>query len=137
LQAAMGLSVLPYMKEIMESREKNVHFYNDNLNFSKIRSFNLRDKSTRNYSYYPIIFQSEEILLKVQKALNEEQIFPRRYFHPSLNKIKYLNVKEMPISEIISSRIMCLPLAFGMERSVLNNICSIVNTITAKYDFLA
>lgn len=127
LQAAMGLSVLPYMDEIIESRRKAVDFYNQNLDFSNIVGLKLRDNSNWNYSYYPIIFQSEEILLKVQMKLNEQQIFPRRYFYPSLNTIEYMNGKLMPISESISSRIMCLPLSFSLEEKDLNNICLIIN----------
>lgn len=127
LQAAMGLSVLPYMDEIIESRKKTVDFYNQNLDFSKLKGLKLRDNSKWNYSYYAIIFESEEILIKVQKALNDEQIFPRRYFYPSLNTIEYVNGCEMPVSESISSRIICLPLAYDMQEKDLSKICSIIN----------
>ena len=36
LHAAMGLSVLPYMDEIIGNRKKTVDFYNENLDFSKL-----------------------------------------------------------------------------------------------------
>jgi dTDP-4-amino-4,6-dideoxygalactose transaminase len=127
LQAAMGLSVLPYMDEIIESRKITVDFYNQNLYFSKLRGMKLRENTNWNYSYYAVIFESEEKLLQVQKALNDEQIFPRRYFYPSLNTIEYVKGSEMPISESIASRIMCLPLAFGMDENDLNKICLIIN----------
>ena len=127
LQAAMGLSVLPYMDEIIESRKKTVKFYNQNLDFSKLKGMKLRANTKWNYSYYAIIFETEEILLRVQKALNENQIFPRRYFYPSLNTIEYLKGDKMPISESIASRIICLPLACGMEENDLTQICTIIN----------
>jgi len=126
LQAAMGLAVLPYMDEIIESRKNTVDFYDQNLDFSKIKGLKIRENTKWNYSYYPIVFESEEVLLKVQKALNEENIFPRRYFYPSLNTIEYVNSNIMPISESIASRIMCLPLAFRMGENDLNEICRII-----------
>ena len=38
---------------------------------------------------------------------------PRRYFYPSLNTLPYVNNQNMPISEDISKRILCLPLYFS------------------------
>lgn len=127
LQAAMGLSVLPYVDEIIENRREVVDFYNKNLIFNKIKTMRMREDTQWNNSYYPIIFDSSENLLKVQKALNEEQIFPRRYFYPSLNTIEYLKGKKMPVSESIASRILCLPLGFKIQESDLHKICSIIN----------
>jgi dTDP-4-amino-4,6-dideoxygalactose transaminase len=127
LNAAMGLAVLPYMDEIIKSRKETFDFYNNNINFSNLTTMKLRDNTNWNYSYYPIIFNTEEILLNVQKALNNNQIFPRRYFYPSLNTIEYIEGNEMPISESIASRILCLPLAYKFSKKDLRNICLIVN----------
>lgn len=127
LQAAMGLSVLPYMGKIIESRKKTVDLYNRNLDFSKLRGMKLRENTNWNYSYYAVIFDTEDKLLEVQRILNEEQIFPRRYFYPSLNTIEYVKDAKMPVSESIASRIMCLPLFHGMDENDINKICSIIN----------
>lgn len=130
LQAAMGLSVLPYMDEIILSRKKVVEFYNQNLDFTKLKRLELRESTKWNYSYYPVIFESEDKLLEVQKALNKEQIFPRRYFYPSLNTIEFINGEGMPVSENIASCIMCLPLFKELEEKELENICIIINKNT-------
>jgi dTDP-4-amino-4,6-dideoxygalactose transaminase len=128
LNAAMGLSVLPYMTEILECRKRVVNFYDQNLDFRILRKLELRENTNWNYSYYPIIFESEEKLLEVQAKLNKEQIFPRRYFFPSLNTIKYINGSQMPISEKIASCIMCLPLYKDLEDKDLSTICYITNS---------
>jgi len=128
LQAAMGLSVLPYMDFIVEERKKVVDFYNDNLDFFKLQSLKIRGNTVWNYSYYPIIFESEDLLLEVQKELNENQIFPRRYFYPSLNTIEYTKGNNMPISESIASRILCLPLYVGLSENELEKIKAIINS---------
>ena len=127
LQAAMGLAVFPFMSTILEERKKIVDFYNENLNFQQIQTIKIRENTNWNYSYYPIIIENEAVLLKVQKALNEQNIFPRRYFYPSLNTIDYVKGASMPISENIASRILCLPLYLGLEPLDIEKITSVIN----------
>jgi dTDP-4-amino-4,6-dideoxygalactose transaminase len=127
LQSAMGLAVLPYIDTILAERKKVVDFYNANLNFSNLQGLKIRENTKWNYSYYPIILDSEETLLRVQKALNENQIFPRRYFYPSLNTVNFIKNTEMPISESVSKRVMCLPLYVGLKTEDLEKITSIIN----------
>jgi dTDP-4-amino-4,6-dideoxygalactose transaminase len=128
LQAAMGLAVFPYMEDIILSRQKVVSFYNQNLDFAKILKLKLREDTKWNYSYYPVVFQNENSLLKVQAALIAAEVFPRRYFYPSLNTINYTNGAAMPISEKIASIILCLPLYVGLGEDKLKQIVSIINT---------
>ena len=123
LQAAMGLAVLPYMETILAGRKQVVDFYNQKLDFSKLQSIEIRANTQWNYSYYPIIFQDEATLLKVQEALNQQDVFPRRYFYPSLNTIQYTNGSEMSLSESISERILCLPLYEDLTIEEADFIC--------------
>lgn len=126
LHAAMGLAVFPYMDEILTGRKEVVDFYNKNLDFTKLAKMQLRDSTDWNYSYYPVIFESEVTLLKIQKALNEAQIFPRRYFYPSLNTVNYVDSQEMEISESIASRILCLPLYANLSLEEVDLICRLL-----------
>ena len=80
-----------------------------------------------NYAYYPVLFKDEQTLLRVFQALNKEQIYPRRYFYPSLNTLPYLEDKQAcPLSEDICSRIACLPLYPNLPLEQVERICSIV-----------
>lgn len=128
LQAAMGLSVLPYIEEIIASRRKVVETYRNNLDFSRCRQLKIRRDTTWNFSYYPIVFEDETTLLRVQKALNQENIFPRRYFYPSLNTLNYVDNKVMPVSESIAQSILCLPLYIKLSTDDLSKICKIINS---------
>ena len=128
LQAAMGLAVLPYMETILDERKNVVDYYNQNLEFSKLRPLKIRENTLWNYGYYPVIFESEAQLLKVEKALNDNQIYPRRYFYPSLNTIDFAKGQTMPVSESIASRILCLPLYLGLTTFDLEKIIQIINT---------
>ena len=129
LQAAMGLAVLPFMEDILKARKQIVDYYNHNLNFSKISKIKIREFTEWNFSYYPIIFNTEKELLKAQKLLNENEIFPRRYFYPSLNRINYVDAVEMPISESVSKRVLCLPLYKGLDYKYLKLIVKILNNV--------
>lgn len=126
LQAAMGLAVLPYIEQIMNGRKTAVDYYNNNLDLSQLSKIKIRENTQWNYSYYPVIFESETLLLKVQKALNEKQIFPRRYFSPSLNKVNYVGKSEMKFSESVACRIMCLPLYKEIEIKELQKIVELI-----------
>jgi len=127
LQAAMGLAVFAHMNSIVSDRKNVVDFYNAQLDFKKLRPLKIRQGTAWNYSYYPVVFESETVLLKVQQALNAQQIFPRRYFYPSLNTIPYTQGAKMPVSELISSQILCLPLAAAMNMEDLKKIVGIIN----------
>jgi dTDP-4-amino-4,6-dideoxygalactose transaminase len=127
LQSAMGLAIFPYLEFIISERKKVVHFYLENMNFSILQTIKIRDKTEWNYSYFPILFQTEEQLLKTQKKLNENDIFPRRYFYPSLNTIEYNKGNKMPIAESIASRVLCLPLYVGLTDFELQKIVAILN----------
>ncbi|MES2545920.1 MAG: DegT/DnrJ/EryC1/StrS family aminotransferase [Bacteroidota bacterium] len=129
LQAAMGLSVLPYIGHIIAERKRVVNYYESCLNFTHLQKMKLRENSEWNYSYYPIIAEREADLLRIQKALNDRNIFPRRYFYPSLNTVDYVSGNAMPISESIASRIMCLPLYVGLEENELSLICTLINEV--------
>ncbi len=128
LQAAMGLTILPEMEFIIGERKKVATFYTRSFkDISNLRGLKLRVGTEWNYSYYPIIFESEEVLLSAEQALNKENIYPRRYFYPSLNKVSFMNNdQEMPISESIARRVLCLPLYVGLTKMELEII---TNTI--------
>lgn len=127
LQAAMGLAILPYMQSIIADRKRVVSYYDANLDFSKLQPLKIREDTGWNFSYYPVIFESETKLLEIERKLNENNIFPRRYFYPSLNTIEYVNGGKMPISESTSSRVMCLPLYVDLNTEELSLICNLIN----------
>ncbi len=127
LQAAMGLTVLPFIPNIFQDRKRIVEYYDDNLDFVRLNRLKIRESTQWNYSYYPIILESEAILIAIQVELNKNKIFPRRYFYPSLNTLSFVKSNVMPISERIASRILCLPLYVGLEVQDLKNIVNIIN----------
>ena len=128
LHAAMGLAVFESIDTILSERRKVVEMYDALLDFTKIKKMKIRAHTEWNYSYYPVLFSTEEVLLKVLKLLNDQGVFPRRYFYPSLNTIPYANGIEMLVSEALSSRVLCLPLYVGLEKKEIEQICNLINS---------
>jgi dTDP-4-amino-4,6-dideoxygalactose transaminase len=128
-QAAMGLCVLDDLEKIKLDRSKVYEKYISKLSEVKgITYQQINENCTMNYSYFPVIFESEEILLNVRKALNDKNIYPRRYFYPSLDTLNYLRSTEvMPISNRISKQILCLPMYDSLKEDEINLICDIIS----------
>ena len=127
LQAAMGLAVLPYVDKIIFSKKEVVQLYQKLLDFSKISVLKIREHTTWNYSYFPVILESEEVLKNSVDLLKAENFFPRRYFYPSLNTISYMQQEGMKVSENIAGRILCLPLSHDIKEEEVARICEIIN----------
>jgi len=126
LQAAMGLCNLNYIEEIIQQR-KNVFELYDRLLEDKVYRPKVSSDTKHNYVYYPTLLANEEQLKKVITRLNSENIFPRRYFYPSLNKLPYVSGSPCPVSEDIASRVLCLPVYVGLEEEIIEKIARIIN----------
>jgi len=130
LNAAMGLANFPYINEIIADRQRVSVLY-DKLLPEWLQRPKSQTELEYNYAYYPVVFRSEEQLLRVFDALKKEEIFPRRYFYPSLNTLPYIQYQPCPVSEDISNRIACLPLYVGLEEATIEKIA---DTITGNYE---
>ncbi|WP_336065868.1 DegT/DnrJ/EryC1/StrS family aminotransferase [Mesoflavibacter sp. CH_XMU1404-2] len=128
LQAALGLSVLPYMEQIIASRKNAIEVYNSLLETINVKTITIRPETEWNFSYYPILFEEEAQLLKVVAALNKKEIYPRRYFYPSLNTLPYIIHSSLPLSEAISKRILCLPLYYRVDENIQILIANIIKS---------
>lgn len=117
VHAGLGIANLKYYDEVLNDRKEKYLLYKEALSMIPSLKFQKINKGDSNYSYFPVIFESESQLLKVEKALNDKNIYPRRYFYPSVNT--YTNIIEYqptPISEDISKRILCLPLYWNLKK---------------------
>ncbi|WP_309088941.1 DegT/DnrJ/EryC1/StrS family aminotransferase [Domibacillus sp.] len=124
--AAMGLCNLKYIDEIIEKRKKLTETYNIILS-NLVERPSIAEEVIYNYSYYPVILKTEQVLLKIKNMLEEEEVRTKRYFYPSLNTLPYLkDASFCPVSEHLSRRILCLPLYSDLE---IENVERIGNLI--------
>jgi len=126
-QAAMGLCNLTYMEDIIKKRRAVTDLYNELLT-DKVQKPVVPADTAYNYAYYAIVMETEAQLLGALQSLENLNIFPRRYFYPSLNTLPYLRAAQScPVSEDISRRIMCLPLYVGLEDEIVRKVCEVIN----------
>lgn len=131
VHASVGLANLKYLQAALDDRREKYMLYKQLLSVNPSLRFQCINDESCNYSYFPVIFDSEETLLKVDTALQEEHIFARRYFYPSLNTFKdIVPYVRMPVSEDIARKILCLPLYKELRMSELELIVDLMlNTL--------
>ena len=71
--AAMGLCNLPMLDELMAAREKHSNHYTSLISKSIITRPEVPSNAKYNYSYYPVVFDSESTLLKAKELLFKNQ----------------------------------------------------------------
>ncbi|MBO2032545.1 DegT/DnrJ/EryC1/StrS family aminotransferase [Siccationidurans ginsengisoli] len=108
--AAMGLCNLPRVEGFIEQRRALAECYRRELAGLPLQFPEPIDDSLQyNYSYFPVLFDTENHLLRVKEALAAQTINTRRYFFPSLNQLPYHAGASCPTSEDVSRRVLCLP----------------------------
>jgi len=129
VHAALGLANLKYYNDVLNDRKEKYRYYKEQLSVLTSVSFQTIKYGETNYSYFPIIFTREENLTRIESALNTVNIFPRRYFYPSLNTYdKVVEYSSMPISESISKRILCLPLYKTLSYKDIDRVIHVIHT---------
>ena len=120
VHAAVGIANLAHLPQALADRKKKYMLYKTVLSECPGLAFQKMNQSG-NYSYFPVIFPSEQVALYVDKQLQAHEIFARRYFYPSVNTYTAIvPYQPMPVSEDIAKRILCLPLYYSLpEEKVL------------------
>ena len=126
--AAMGLCNIKYIDAILEKRKSQYLMYKRLLEGNDLDFQFIGLNVQYNYAYFPIVFSNEIILKKVIQELNNQDIYPRRYFYPALNSLEIFSEfhKECPNAERIASSILCLPIYHDLKESEIEMICKIV-----------
>lgn len=124
--AAMGLCNLNHIDAILNRRAEISRYYVEKLQNLRVTYQKLFEGIIYNYAYFPVVFESEEMVLKVLARLEKANIFCRRYFYPSLSTLNYVESLPTPISDDIASRILCLPLYHTLSESEVDMICRLL-----------
>ena len=123
VNAAIGLANLRHMDEILADRRAKYALYRRLLSQADGLSFQ-RIADGCNCSYFPVVFKTESALLRVVEALRRENVFPRRYFWPSVNTCRAIvpEAAPCPVSESLAERILCLPLYSALPEKTVRVI---------------
>jgi dTDP-4-amino-4,6-dideoxygalactose transaminase len=125
--AAMGLCNLPHVPFIISERKKIIDLYRSKLDGAIKQPTYAHKEFQHNSAYFPLILRSEAAVLDAMKTLGTMDIFPRRYFFPSLNTLPYIPYQACRESESAASRVLCLPLFVGLKETDVTRICDVIN----------
>lgn len=127
LHAAMGLVNLNYINNIHQKRKELTEYYDEKLKNLKAVKPLWHKEANLNYAYYPIVLESEELLLKIKTRLDSSEIFTRRYFYPSLaSSLPYLEPEFLSVTDDISKRVLCLPLYYDLTIEEVDLMCRLM-----------
>lgn len=125
IHAAFGLSLLDDIDDLIERRVEIQKLYQTELN-GFVQFQQRAHESNLNGSYLPIVLASQEQRQAVELKLNSIGVKARRYFSPSLNTaspFREAGKNDLPISEDISSRVLCLPLYVELTDQDVIKVC--------------
>lgn len=127
VHAALGLANLRYLDQVRANRRRKYSQYMEQLEPAGFVSFQRFNSEEYNYSYMPVLLDSEARLVRVLSNLAAKQITPRRYFSPSLNMLKHFAPNcSLPVSESVAARVLCLPLYDSLAEDEIARVCQCV-----------
>lgn len=126
LHAALGLAVLPHLDEILAVRRRQSERYRAALGGS-LGLQHVPAECGYNHAYVPVLFRSEEALLRAVARLGEAGVVPRRYFWPSLSSLPFAPKDgPTPVSDDAARRVLCLPVYHDLPDADVDRICALV-----------
>lgn len=137
LHAAMGLAVLPKVHDLIVARRQCSAWYDELLDDAELQRPTVVDGLEYNFAYYPVVFRSYGAMMASREALQSKGVFPRRYFHPSLNTLPFLRDElrsSCPVSESLATRTLCLPMYSSLSREDIELVASCVLSSLASFE---
>jgi len=136
--AAMGLTSLDAMDEIVASNRRNYETYRESLQgLPGILLKEYDSSERRNYQY--IVVEVDETKSPLNRdelvaVLQAENVLARKYFWPGCHRMEpyksfYPNAHLLlPHTEKLAARIMVLPTGQAISPSVIQKVCAIIRT---------
>jgi dTDP-4-amino-4,6-dideoxygalactose transaminase len=136
ISAAMGLTSLDSMADIVSANQRNYHQYEQELEkTSGIRLFSYDESEQCNFQY--VVAEVDENITHLSRdrlieILWAENILARRYFYPGCHQMEpyrsYFPHASLllPSTELITSKILILPTGQTIGAEDINSICQII-----------
>lgn len=134
--AAMGICNMNHVHEYIAKRKTVIERYRANLGgISGVRLSVEQPETQRNYSYMPIVIDKNSKGITrddVEKALQDHNIYPRRYFYPltcdfecvkNHRESSAAKIQDTPVARYVSDRVLCLPCYADLTIDQVDIIC--------------
>ncbi len=133
--AIMGLCNLPLVEGNIETRKAKTLYYLEQLQeCAKIKFLDYENENLyRNYGYFPVFFENQEVRDSVWKALREENIYSRKYFYPLTMDAECFSGKYQQIeaekARRMSSTVLVLPLFEELSQKDIEKVVCIIRKV--------
>jgi len=129
--AAIALESLPLIGKFVKKRNKLAGLYKKRLSEIPGISFQSQDaKDVSTFKDFGVIINKDIFGMdrdELIARLNQEEIFPKKYFFPIHMMKAYKNVKcqktNLANTEFVANSIVCLPIYSHMTEDMLDKIC--------------
>jgi dTDP-4-amino-4,6-dideoxygalactose transaminase len=135
--AAMGLCNLRHVDEEIAKRKRVVEAYREQLSgIPGLQLSVIQENVKPNYSYFPVIFHEKDFgstRNEVCEALQNENIFARKYFYPLTSAFDCFHGEFdpslTPVALSLSKRVLTLPLYADLDLDDVIRICEIIKSM--------
>lgn len=132
--AAMGICNLRHIDEEIERRRLIANRYRNNLEGIKGIRLNIIQNDVKcNYAYFPVFFDRDDFGASrdtVKMALEEKNIFTRKYFYPLTSDFDVFRDKydstNTPTALNCSNTVLALPMYSELSTENVDRICDII-----------
>ena len=134
--AAMGLSLLPRLEQLMERNRLNHRLYQAHLdNVQGLRLLRYDERRQSNWQYAVIEIDENQFGESRDDLVNRlhlEKIRVRRYFYPGCHRMEpYRSMprnRNLSLSntDLICNRVICLPTGSSIDETDIDRICSLI-----------
>lgn len=137
INAAFGLLQLQHIDAAMNRRQQIDQQYRSKLrNINGITIVPQANEVSHNHSYFPILIEPEYSLSRdeLYQSLKNDGIFTRRYFYPLISEFPMYSgmpsasIENLPISNKIAQKILCLPIYPSITDDEVNSIVAKILT---------
>lgn len=142
VSAAMGLTLLESLDEIIATNKRNYHCYLEGLaSLPGITVLAYDETEKRNCQYVVLVIDENRLGLsrdELLKVLHAENVLARRYFYPGCHRMEpyrsyFPNAgMVLPQTETFTSRLLSLPTGTAVTEDDIRKICSIIRLVARQ-----
>jgi dTDP-4-amino-4,6-dideoxygalactose transaminase len=128
--AALGLLQLNYVEQAISKRKEIYAQYCNVLEHQeKVKIIHPPTNVNSNYSYFPVLFDTNALREKVYINLKNKNIYSRRYFFPLISnfpmyqKLTSSSQANLKVANQMADRILCLPIYPELTGADIEMIC--------------
>jgi dTDP-4-amino-4,6-dideoxygalactose transaminase len=129
IHAAMGLTNLECLDEIIGKNRENYEFYSRYLP-EPFRLLRFAPHIESNYQYV-VVFCPDDLRDKAVEALKQNEVFARKYFYPGVHRHAPYDQEgyELPNTDKLAASVICLPTGQEISEADIARICAILGDL--------